>query len=543
MNTAFKKIATILFLVIIVCLNDITGQTKSNGSDVPYFDITKYGAVGDGKTINTVAIQNAIDACTKHGGGKVLIPPGEFMSGVIRLRNNVTLYLENGAVLKGSTNLNDYMLNGTRVGLLFTQNCENVMIEGDGVIDGNGDSFQYMNKRKTFQPEGYKKYTRQGKNYANDSTMVSDGPAEPHEQRPFQMIIFSNCKNVRVNGITIKNSPFWTLHLADCDGVVVTNTRILNNVLIANSDGIDCTCCSNVLISDCEIVGGDDGIVLNSYSVHMGLPGFQNLKRPSENIVVSNCIIESRSSGIRIGGIDHNFMKHYSFDNIVIHNSNRGILLHTSIEGGIEDCSFSDITIDTRLHTGDWWGKAEPIHIQAVPTEKGRKVGKIDNVRFRNIHAVSEDGIVIYGYEKGLISNLSFDGLDLQIKNGKLQNSYGGNFDLRPTAFTELNLFKHDIPAIYFYNVDGVSITNSKIRFEDKMEDFFKYAVWAENFSDIDINGLNAAPPNGSRNTLICLKNGKNFSIRNSIIYAPEKTFLKKNNVDGRIKILNNLYF
>jgi hypothetical protein len=178
-----------------------------------------------------------------------------------------------------------------------------------------------------------------------------------------------------------------------------------------------------------------------------------------------------------------------------------------------------------------------------VPTEKGRKVGKINNIRFRNIHAVSEDGIIIYGYEKGLISNLSFDGLDLQIKNGKLQKSYGGNFDLRPTAYTDLNLFKHDIPAVYLYNVNDVSISNSKIRYETKMEDFFKYAIWAESFNDIDINGLDAVPPNGSKNTLIYLKNGKNISIRNSIIHTPEKTFLSKTNVDGKILILNNIYF
>lgn len=538
MNSTGKNLKTkvyLFFFSLLFC-------TIAFGQNRKYYDITSYGAIGDGKTINTASIQKAIDVCTAGGGGKVFVPSGEFISGVIKLRNNVTLYLDNGAMLKGSSDLKDYMIDSVRVGLLFTKNCENVMIKGEGIIDGNGDAFQYMDKRKTFQPESYKLMTRQGKNYANEANTVSDGPVEPHELRPNQMIIFSNCNNVRVEGVTIKNAPFWTLHLADCNGVVVTNTRIINDVLVANSDGIDCTCCSNVIISDCEIVGGDDAIVLNSYSVHMGLPGFQDLKRPSENIVVSNCILMSRSSGIRIGGIDHNYMKNYSFNNIVIYNSNRGILLHTSIEGGIENCSFSDITIETRLHTGDWWGKAEPIHIQAMETQKGRKVGHIKDIRFRNIKAVGESGIVIYGNEAGSISNISFDGLELLLKNGSLQKTYGGNFDLRPTAFTELNLFSHDIPAIFMKNVADVSIINSKISYEEKMEDFFKYGIWAEDFQNININGIIAAPPPSTKETLIHLENGKDFSIINSFIKAPEKSFLEKKNVGGDILLRNNIF-
>ncbi len=532
-----NRIRFYILLFILLSFFQLNAQSSET-----VFNITSFGAVGDGKTLNTKSIQTAIDACAEKGGGKVLIPAGEFISGVIQLKSNVTLYLQNGAVLKGSTNLDDYVLEGVRVGLIYTKNCSNVMIKGEGIIDGNGDSFQYMDKRKTFQPNEYKLFTRQGKDYANEANTVSDGPAEPHEKRPYQMIIYSNCTNVHVQDVTIKNSPFWTLHFADCNGVVVSNTRILNNILIANSDGIDCTSCSNVLISNCEIVGGDDAIVLNSYSVHFELPGFQNLKRSSENIVVSNCVLVSRSSGIRIGGIDHDYMKNYSFNNIVIHNSNRGILINTSIEGGIENCTFSDITIETRLHTGDWWGKAEPIHIQAMPTSMGRKVGSIKDIRFRNIKAVSESGILIYGCEPGIISNITIDGLDLQMKNGPLQKLYGGNFDLRPTISANMNLFSHDIPAIFIKNASGINILNSKIVYENTMEDFFKYGIWAVDFSGIDINNLTASPPPATKTKLIHLENGNGFSLTNSKINAPRKTFLEKKNVSGLINLNNNVF-
>ncbi len=504
------------------------------------YNIKDFNAVGDGKTLNTQAIQKTIDECDAKGGGRIVIPAGIFLTGTLQLHSNITLYLQNGARLLGSTDLKDYYLNGERVGLLYTKNCENVKITGDGIIDGNGDSFNYITQRKKFLPPEFKLFTRQKEKYCPDDAGIEDGPVEPHQDRPYQMIIFSNCKNVTVEGVKLKDSPFWMLHLADCDHVLIDKLRIHNNILVANSDGIDCTCCSNVAISNCEIICGDDAIVLNSYSVHFNLPGFQDLKRPSENIVVSNCILMSRSSGIRIGGIDHNYMKNYSFSNIVIYNSNRGIGIFTGIEGGIENCSFSDITIETRLHTGDWWGKAEPIHIQSVPTTKGRTTGTIKDIRFRNVKATSESGIILYGYESNSIANISFEGLDLYIKNGPIQKAYGGNFDLRPTAFQELSLFEHDIPGIFMKNVDDITISDSKLSFEDNIEEFFKYGIWIEKFSNVKINNLTATPPKATKNTFFYLENGKNFSLMNSFIYTPEEKSIDKKRFSGKLFLSGN---
>lgn len=512
-----------------------------NFSQVKFYDITNFGAGAD-STINTSAIQKTIDVCASSGGGTVYVPAGTFVTGTIQLRSNITLFLENGAKLLGSANLQDYYLDSVRVGMIFTKNCSNVKITGSGIIDGNGDSFNYTDKRKKFLPPEFRLVTRQKEKYCPDDAGIEDGPIEPHRDRPYQMIIFSNCQNVTIEDVTLKDSPFWTLHLADCDHALITNLRIHNNVLVANSDGIDCTSCSNVMISNCEIIGGDDAIVLNSYSVHFELPGFQDLKRPSENIVVSNCVLMSRSSGIRIGGIDHNYMKNYSFSNILIYNSNRGIGIFTGIEGGIENCSFSDITIETRLHTGDWWGKAEPIHIQSVPTTKGRKSGIIKDIRFRNINAVSESGIILYGYEMGSISNISFEGLNVHLKNGPLQKFYGGNFDLRPTAFQELSLFSHDIPGFFIKNVVGMTIRNSKLSYDEKMEDFFRYGFWAEDFRNLTIDGLEGMPPSYTNDVFLHLERGENFSLLNSSIKAPQKSFMKKKNVSGKILLTNNQF-
>jgi polygalacturonase len=469
----------------------------------------------------------------------LIVQAGVFISGAVQLRSNVTFFLENGAILKGSTKIDDYILNGIRVGLIYAENCENIMIKGDGIIDGNGDEFNYLKKPHDFDSG---EFTRQGITYASDSSLISDGPVKPHEQRPWQMIIFANCNNVRIQDVTIMNSPFWTVHLADCNGAVISGVRILNNLFVANNDRIDCTSCSNVIISNCEIVGGDDALVLNGYSVHHDLPGFKDIRHVSENIVVNNCILMSRSSGIRIGGIDQNPMRNYSFNNIVIHHSNRGIGIFTGIEGGIENISFSDITIETRLHSGDWWGKAEPIHIHAVPTSEGRKAGPIKGVHFRNIKAISENGVIVYGTDKGIISDITFEEMDLRIKNGTMQQSYGGNFDLRPTADLKLSLFCHDIPGIFLKNADNVNIIHSKIVFEEKMEDFFTYGIWAEDFQNLQLSGLNAKSPKATEDTLICLKNGKDFTFQNSLVHAPEKSFLKTVNVTGLVHLSNNQF-
>ena len=235
-------------------------------------------------------------------------------------------------------------------------------------------------------------------------------------------------------------------------------------------------------------------------------------------------------------------MRNYSFNNITIYNSNRGIGVFTGIEGGVENCSFSDITIETRLHTGDWWGKAEPIHIQAVPTSKGRKAGKINNIRFRNIRATGESGIVIYGTEKGAISNVSFDGLDLMLKNGPLEKKYGGNFDLRPTADNALSLFSHDIPGIFIKNADSITIINSRLRYDETMESFFRYGIWAEDFSNLRISGFDAVPPPATKETLIYIGHGKDFSMVNSFLNVQEKNIIEKKNMEGLILLENNHY-
>jgi hypothetical protein len=461
--------------------------------------ITEFGAKGDGNTLNTDAIQKAVDTVHERGGGTVTVPSGVFMTGTIVLKSNITLHLDNGATLLGSPNLDHYRRysNGTQLGVLFAQEAENIAITGFGTIDGNGRAFVYHDRVKDLHPD-LKRSTRQGLAYLDTLKGIQDGPVVPFEHmRPYQMILLSGVTNLNIRDIMIKDSPFWALHVADSDGVTVTGVRVRNSLLMPNADGLNFTSSSNIVVSDCDIIAGDDALAFSGYSVHHELPGYRDIRRVSENVTVSNCILQTRSAGIRVGGIDQNSLRNYRFDNITIYDSNRGVGIFVHQDASIENVHFSNMTIQTRLHTGDWWGNGEPIHISVIdggPLETG-VLGQLKNVSFTNIQATGENGVIIWGKEKGSIQDLRFRNVSLNLVNGPLQEEYGGNFDLRPANTLELNLFKHDIPGIYLRHALDVSFHDVHLRWEKEMHSNFRHGVWAEHVDGLEFRWSSILAP------------------------------------------------
>lgn len=495
------------------------------------FNITDFNAIPDGITINTTFIQRAIDSCSASGGGTVYVPSGIFVTGTIMLKSNVNLYLESGSELKGSSNINDYKAyksptfdSATHYGIIYSHQSQNVSITGQGTINGNEEDFFLWDQSKKIEWGG-SEFTRQKSNYRKVVSGIGDGPVVPKPNRPRQMIIFSECKNVLVRDVKLIKSTFWTLHFADCDGVIASGIKIWNSLETPNSDGIDITSCNNVIVSDCDIRTGDDAIAITGYAHHFELPGFNDTRHTSDNITITNCNLQSRSSAIRIGFLDQNSVRNIHINNINITNSNRGIGIFVRDEGSVENVTISQVVISTRLHTGDWWGNGEPIHISAVRGNENIKMGTIKNITFRDIICEGENGILVYGSKESVIKDLLFDNVKFILNKSELNDVAGGNIDLRGALGNE-QLFSSDISAFYAQYTENLTLSNFKILWGEVKEDYFKNGIHIKEFSDLRLTNIKAssAPSNKSLPVFL-IENG------NTISTDVENKYIKKINI------------
>jgi len=479
------------------------------------YNITAYGAIAN--TVCTKPLQAAIDACNAAGGGDVVVPTGVFMTGTVHLKSNVHLYLQSGAVLRGSTNLNDYEpytpdtpYQPLHKGMFFTQDAENVSISGQGQIDGNGDNFFELDKAKRLDSVNTQ-YSRQGNNFRHVASGIGDGPVVPKD-RPYQMFVFSNCKRVTIQDVFITKSPFWCMHLADCDAVKITGIRLWTNMLAPNADGIDLTSCTNVIVSNCDIRTGDDSFAITGFDHHFEVPGFEHLHHVSENIIISNCNIQSSSCALRIGYLDQNTVRNVQVNNVNITNSSRGIGIFLRDKGSLENITFSNIYIETILRTGDWWGNAEPIHISAVRGKEGVKLGQISHVTFNNIVCKGENGMLLYGTGESVLHDISFNHIRFELTDSKLNDVAGGNIDMRGTLRIKDGLFKSDIPALLAQYVDGLYINDFQLQWTNPRMPWLTNGIQVSNFKDLRItNFKGTGAPNNPKAYPVALNNGDGF--------------------------------
>lgn len=457
------------------------------------FDVTKFGASPNGKTLTTASIQKAIDRCAEDGGGVVYVPKGDYLVGTINLRSNVEFRMETGARLIATTDLTKYQKhNDELAGVFYTEDASNVSITGHGVIFGQGMEYMYADSAKVISGPVLG-YTRQGEGLRKVESRIGDGPLHPKD-RFHQMIVFSNCTEVELHDFTCIDSPYWCFVIVHCDGVSIHNLKIDNNLLIPNSDGIDIISCSNVVVSDCRISCGDDAIVLAGYDWHYGDPGFKRISRPSRNINVSNCVLRSRSSAIRIGGWDQNPMSDFNFSNIDIYDSNCGIGICIRDYAGLENLNFSNFNIHTKLHTGDWWGNGEPIKITAI-RDRESTPGAIRNLHFNNIFCDGESSVIVYASPESTIENVTFTNFDFRLKQGELDSVTGGNFDFRPSSVKDREFFKSDTPIMYIENVKGVKLSHGTLGWTGEItHPWFNAPVEAVNVNGLTFDDVESSP-------------------------------------------------
>ncbi len=461
--------------------------------DPGHINVRDLGATGDDAHDDTEAIQRALDRCGDAAGGDVVLPPGVYRCRPLELCQGTVLRLEQGAVVRASRDIEDYRGPDGMRPLISARNCTNVGVVGRGTIDCGADAF--VDKESVNRLEGWdRRYTRQGEDYLATDAECIHGPYGRTE-RPAWSLDFNDCAGVRVEGVSVIQSSPWTIRIARCRSVAVGGVCIDNDMAIPNSDGVHVTCCRDVVISDCRITAGDDAIALTTVSALRGAPpGFDPTSMPLENCVVTNCVLRSRSSGVRIGYGPAD-VRRVALSNLVICDSNRGVGIFARNGGSIRDVTCSNCVIETDLLAGHWWGAGEPIHVSCVPARLEAHQGgegplAIENVRFTGITARSPSGVVIYAEPVGTIRNVSLAGLDLHLHPSDLHEAVGGNYDLRPVDDPALGVFGRRMPALWARGADGLRLRDIRVERDPEVPEWLTGGVELEECSLVTAQGL-----------------------------------------------------
>ena len=336
-------------------------------------------------------IQDLIDMAFAAGGGRIVLEPGVHQSGTIYLKSNVELHLEAGAILRGHTSpdlYDDFRDPGfdgcaperSRKCLVAAKFAENISITGPGEIDGCGPAF-----------------------YDTEHEVGRFWSKPPHP-RP-RMIQFYKCKNVHLQNTTFKDSPGWTMWLIECEDVTIDSIRVIGNQMMINNDGIDIDSCRRVAVTNSLFRTGDDCLILRAirkYADHHPV---------CEDITVSNCVLDSRCQGIRIGCPSDECIRNATFTNIAFHGEGNGI----NINNPQRYLSAGD---QGRLHLSNLLFSHFVITSNRVPiwinVEKGVKLRHIGDITFSDFRITSDNPIRLEGCPETTITDITLDNIVIQ---------------------------------------------------------------------------------------------------------------------------------
>ncbi|MES2622631.1 MAG: glycosyl hydrolase family 28 protein [Bacteroidota bacterium] len=397
------------------------------------FNITDFGAIGNGSSMNTSAIQAAVDSCHNAGGGIVEVPAGNFLTATIFLKSNVTIHLAQGATITGSGNTNDYpdvipLIRSytdkyTQRSVFYAEGQHNIGITGEGTFQGNGISVSFF----------------------------TDSDNKPYGFR------FISCSNVRYEGITMRNSGFWMMHNKDIDTLVIKNLTIVNQNL-GNGDGINIDGCKNVVVDSCWADCNDDPIVIKTTSLSS-----------CENVSISNCTVASYSRAIKIGTETHGAFKNIHIRDITVQvsptaaiHAKCGINLSV-VDGGsmenvlIENVTMTGIKVPLLIRLGNRARKY-------TDTASTPGVGFLRNIELRNITAISSTNVTssITGIPGYYAKAIRLSDIDITFPGGQAAVYPGFVVPENVNAGPEATIFGDTLPAsgLYIRHVDSVQLNN-----------------------------------------------------------------------------------
>lgn len=318
-------------------------------------NICDFGAVGNGTANNTQAFSKAIEKCSKDKGGKLIVPPGKYLTGPLRLKSDMALHLEKDAIILFSDNFDDYPPVKSRwegvecfgySPCLHGENLQNVSITGPGIIDGQGRAWWKEFKKRQQGPK--EPLSPRDKEFVKLNTGIdlSDcggGGISSFFFRP-PLIQFNSCSNVLLEGFTARNSPFWNTHLLYCKNVTIKNTTFQNPADGVNGDGLDIDSSSGVQILDCDFDVNDDCLV---FKAGIGADGMR-VNKPCENVIVKNCKMLRGHGSVVMGSETAAGIRNIEISDCIFNGTDRGIRLKSrrGRAGGVENLTLNNITMN-----------------------------------------------------------------------------------------------------------------------------------------------------------------------------------------------------
>jgi hypothetical protein len=490
------------------------------------FNVKDYGASGNKADVVTNNIQKAIDACTEAGGGLVYFPPGDYTTGTIILKDNVTLHVEAGATIWTSQNVDDmnYDLTykeedagranvpgqtGTTPVLIYAKGVKHIGIIGKGVI--HGDAVRDYEELKSV--DGFIE------DITENAREAGVEMKRYYKRNPYTvMIYFKDCEFITIRDISLKESMDWMMHLMWSRKIFIDNVYMESSLEAGvNSDGIDLDGCQDVVISNCIITTGDDAIVLKT-TINNGE------SRPCENITVTNCVLTSTSTGMKLGTESHNDFRNINFNNSVIHNTNRGLSIVIRDGGTAENIVFSDITLETNRKHFNWWGNGDPIWLVLLKRNPDSKLGMIRNVTFRNIIAHGQGTSKIEGFEGKPLENIKLKDVQLFMNKEEYPD-------------------KRADDAFMAHKVNNLTLENVEVYWnEEEIEPKWNNAFTFENINDLRLMALRGKQAPTNNGVFIEMNNVQDAIVERCAPFRGTNTFLRVKGPKSAGIILNDNY-
>jgi len=496
----FKSLLTCALLI--AAASATNAQTTYSWNNLPKItqpvfkkdtiNITKFGAKPDGITLNTKAINDAIDACSKKGGGVVLVSQGLWLTGPIVMKSNVNLHVDRDAMILFTSDFDQYpLVEGNWEGRRSARNqspisgtdLTNIALTGTGVIDGNGDVWRTISKDRLTESQWKKKVASGGVVSANgklwypsekskkaqenklngnleDGKTLKDFEDIKDYLRP-NMVVFTNCKKVLLEGITVQNSHAWCLHPLMCQDLTLRDVHVRNPETAANGDGIDVESCKNVLIENSTFDAGDDGICIKSGRDEEG----RKRGMPTENVIIRNDIVYKAHGGFVIGSEMSGGARNIFVYDCLFDGTNIGLRFKTARGRGgvveniyVKNIAMKDIVEDAIFFDMYYFMKPPAPGEKVVVPAVTEATPQFRNFYINNIVCNGANrGIFVRGLPEMSIKNIWLNDIVLKTKKG-IEAIEANNISFKNIQLVTSNTK----PVIYVENSSALTFDNIK---------------------------------------------------------------------------------